>query len=66
MAYGWPHGCYLNLFIVLTLEQEVGVLYAEPQQDNDMEDRRGCSVGELSILFQFILDDVNNRVNWHR
>ena len=52
--------------IILTLEQEVGVLEAETQLGSDMLDGHGCSVGEFCILFQFVLDDGNSLVHWYR
>ena len=64
-TYGWSHGCSLHLFIILTLEQEIHVLEAKPQQGNGVWDAHGFSVKEYCILFQFVINDINNGVHWH-
>ena len=43
-AKGGTHSCTLDLFIILTLEEEVGVGQAELQQGGDLLDRHAGSL----------------------
>ena len=64
-AYGWLPAHVHNTY----LEQEIGVLEAEFQQDSDVWYGHGCPIRGFCILFQFVLmifmvgctdTDVNN------
>ena len=49
-ADGGSHSCTLYLFIILTLEEEVGVGKAELQQGDDFGDGHGCPLRKGGVL----------------
>ena len=49
-ADGGSHSCTLNLFIILTLEEEVGVGEAELQQGSDLGYGHGGPLWECGVL----------------
>ena len=49
-ADGGSHSCTLDLFIILTLEEEVGVGKTELQHGGDLGNGHGCPLWECGIL----------------
>ena len=49
-ADGGSHSCTLDLFIILTLEEEVGVGKPELQQGGDLWDRHGSPLWKGGVL----------------
>ena len=49
-ADGGSHSCTLDLFIILTLEEEVGVSKTELQQGGDLWDRHGSPLWKGGVL----------------
>ena len=49
-ADGGSHSCTLDLFIILTLEEEVGVGKTELQQGGDLWDRHGIPLWKGCVL----------------
>ena len=58
-TYWWPHGSSFSLFIETILKQEIGVIYAEPQQLNDVISWHDGPIWEICILFKSIHVDFN-------
>ena len=49
-ANGGSHSCTLYLFIILTLEEDVGMGKAELQQGSDLGDGHGSPLWEGAVL----------------
>ena len=65
-ADGGSHSCNLDLFIILTLEEEVGVGEAELQQGSDFGYGHAGSLGEGAVLLKSLLDYVDGGLYWNR
>ena len=55
-ADGGTQGCTINLFIVLTLEEEVGVFEAELQECDNLGNGHLGPLGECWVLCEFLLN----------
>ena len=64
-ADGGTHGCTMDLFIVLTLEEEVGVFKAELQECDYLWNRHLGSLGKGGILGESLLYCVDCWVHWY-
>ena len=63
-ADGGSHSCTLYLFIILTLEEEVGVGKAELQQGDDLGDGHGGSLWKGGVLLWPVFDNLDGRLDW--
>ena len=63
-ADGGSHSCTLYLFIILTLEGEVGVGKAELQQGDDLGDGHGGPLWKGGVLLQPVFDNLDGRLDW--
>ena len=63
-ADGGSHSCTLYLFIILTLEEEVGVGKAELQQGGDLGDGHGGPLWKGGVLLQPVFDNLDGRLDW--
>ena len=63
-AGGGSHSCILYLFIILTLEEEVGVGKAELQQGDDLGDGHGGPLWKGGVLLQPVFDNLDGRLDW--
>ena len=59
------HGCTMDLFIVLTLEEEVGVFEVELQECDNLENGHLGSLEEYWVLCEPLLNFGDCRVYWH-
>ena len=64
-ADGGTHGCMMYLFIVLTLEEEVGVFKAELQECDNLGNGHLGPLGECWVLCESFLHYGYCRVYWH-
>ena len=65
VADGGTHGCTMDLFIVLTLEEEVGVFEAELQECDNLGYGHLGPLGECWVLCESLLNNGDCRVYWH-
>ena len=65
-ADGGSHSCTLNPFIILTLEEEVGVGEAELQQGSDLGYGHAGSLWEGAVLLKSLFDYVDGWLYWNR
>ena len=64
-ADGGSHSCTLYLFIILTLEEEVGVGKAELQWGDDLGDGHGGPFWECGVLLQPVFDNLYGGLDWY-
>ena len=63
-ADGGSHSCTLYLFIILTLEEEVGMGKAELQQGDDLGNGHGGPLWKGGVLLKPMFDNLDGRLDW--
>ena len=64
-ADGGSHSCTLDLFIILTLEEEVGVGKTELQQGSDLGDGHGSPLWKSGVLLQPVFNNLDGGLDWN-
>ena len=65
-ADGGTHSCILYLFIILTLEEEVGMGKAELQQGGDLGYGHAGFLWQCVVLLKPVFDNLDGRLHWNR